>query len=561
MTNITMPDDSILSKFEETDMGDNYGDNMDRDYMSFMRGELIDQTPDVLPTTEGEHANPNMRGTVSRRVLNNRFNAGTRHGEEFLDTVHDGIFLGDMAVDPRGVDPNPNFTHMRKQTSARFKDHEVIMGHNVGATDYVEVEGPKNAVREQKDRVEAHIRNKKNMKWFSTSKENQHRRGPKLDAYDNAARVKTRDGMTEGLRDYNNVKNMDPRTILDDTDIGLWKHTLAEKFNRSIQTNVSHGKLPITHDTGIWRNTNIAKLAVQKYTDYTGGGRSKFSDKSKVGESDTTQRFASHKISSNPTNIKIANTMKTIMHVRETQAKTKSKMSMDPGTTRRDDDLGKMNYNTQQTQAVARSKNGMMINANLNYKSDVQAAIFSSKHTQRMTANARMAEANKISAVLGGRTKSNNRKTQDMATRDQLRGNDQKTNTVSKFRVESRDMIKDKFNSTYKVAVPLISHLTVQTYTSTGKDNTMGLVKEGKIGGFTSVVDSSITRDRGQNKKDKFIGFNKHDSELGDSDSKVFGNNTAGGRSGGGHGFAKSGLTSGKLSDKGLEGQFGESLS
>ncbi len=136
-----MPDDSILSKFEETDMGDNYGDNMDRDYMSFMRGELIDQTPDVLPTTEGEHANPNMRGTVSRRVLNNRFNAGTRHGEEFLDTVHDGIFLGDMAVDPRGVDPNPNFTHMRKQTSARFKDHEVIMGHNVGATDYVEVEG------------------------------------------------------------------------------------------------------------------------------------------------------------------------------------------------------------------------------------------------------------------------------------------------------------------------------------------------------------------------------------------------------------------------------------
>jgi hypothetical protein len=561
MTNITMPDDSIISKFEETDMGDNYGDNMDRDYMAFMRQELIDQTPDVLPTTDGEHANPNTRGTISRNVLNNRFNAGTRHGEEFLDTVHDGIFLGDMEVDPRGVDPNPNFTHMRKQTSARFKDHEVIMGHNVGATDYVEVEGPKNAVRLQKERVETHMRNKKNMKWFSTSKENQNRRGPKADAYDNAARVKTRDGMTEGLRDYNNIKNMDPRTILDDTDVGLWKYTLAEKFNRSIQTSVSHGKLPITHDTGMWRNTGIAALAVQKYTDYTGGGKTKFSDKSKVGESDTTQRFASHKISSNPTNINIANTMKTIMHVHETQAKSKSKMSMNPGTKRQDNDLNSINYNTHQTQSATKSKNGMMIGSNLNYKSDVQAAIFSAKHTQRTTANSRMAEANKIAAVLGGKTKSNNRETQNMATQDQLRGKDQKSNTVSKFRVESRDMIKDKFNSRYKIAVPSISHLTVQTYTSNGKDNTIGLVKEGKIGGFTSVVDSSITRDRGRNKKDTFIGLNKHDSELGDNDSNVFGSNYAVGSSGGGHGFAKSGLTSNKLSDKGVDGRFGDSLS
>jgi hypothetical protein len=41
MTNITMPDDSIISKFEETDMGDTYSDDVDRDYMSFMRGELL----------------------------------------------------------------------------------------------------------------------------------------------------------------------------------------------------------------------------------------------------------------------------------------------------------------------------------------------------------------------------------------------------------------------------------------------------------------------------------------------------------------------------------------
>lgn len=561
MTNITMPDDSIISKFEETDMGDTYSDDVDRDYMSFMRSELIDQTPDVVPTAYGEHGNPNQRGEVSRKVLNNRFNGGTRNGEDFLDNVHEGIFLGDMEADPRGSDPNPNFTRLRKQTASRFTDHEVIMGHNVGATDYVELEGPKNAVREQKDRVEMFMREKKNMKWFSTSKENQNRRGPKPDIYDNAARVKTRDGMTEGLRGHNNVTNIDPRTILDDTDVGLWKYTLAEKFNRSIQTGVTHGKLPITHDTGMWRNTKIASLAVQKYTDYTGGGKSRFSDKSKVGESDTTQRFTSSKISSNPTNIKIANTMKTILHVQETQAKTKSKMSMDPGTKRQDDDINRLNYNTHQTQAATKSKNGMMVGSNLNYKSDVQAAIFSTKQTQLTTANARMAEANKIVAVLGGNTKSNNRKTQDMTMRDQLRGKDQKSNNVSKFRIESRDMVKDKFNSMYKIAVPLVSHLTVQTYTSNGKDNTMGIVKEGKIGGFTSVVDSSITHSRGRGKKDDFIGFNKNDSELGDHDSNVFGNNNATGRSGGNHGFAKSGLTSGKLVDKGLDGDFGDSLS
>ena len=560
MANITIPVDNIISKFEETDMGDTYSDDIHQDYISYMRSEIIDRTPDMLPTAQGEDSDPNQRGEISRRVLNNRHNAGTRYGEDFLDNVHEDIFLGDTGVDPRGIDPNPNFSHLRKHTTSRFKDHEVIMGHNVGASDYIEVEGPKSAVREQKDDMELRTRNKQNMKWFSTALENQNRGGPKLDIYNNTARVKTRDGMTEGLRDHNNVTNFDPLKTSDDIDTGLWRNVLAEKFNRSVQSNVSHGKLPLTHDTGMWRNTKIATLAVQKYTDYTGGGRLKFSDKSKVGESDTTQSFVAHKITSNPMHIKIANTMKTIIHVKETQAKAQSKLSMNPGIQRRDDDLSKLNYNTDQTQSYGVSKHGTMIGSDLNYKSDVQAAIFSAKQTQLATANSRMAEANKISAVLGGKTKSDNHKTQNMTMRDQLRGHDQKSQNVSKFRVESRDMVKDKFNSKYQIAVPSISHLTVQTYTSSGKDNTLGLVKEGKIGGVSTIYDSKLTKDRGRNKKDNFIGLNKHDAEIGDKESKVFGRATMESRSGGRHGFSKTGFTANNMSDKGLDGDLSDTL-
>lgn len=554
-----MPDNSIICKFEETDMGDNYTDDIYQNYISFMRDEFIDQTPDILPTSYGEDANPNQRSEISRRVLNNRHNAGTRHGEEFFDTLHEDIFISDMEVDPRGADLNPNFTHLNSHTTSRFKNHEVIMGHNVGVSDYVEIEGPKNAIREQKDQMEQRMRNKKNMKWFNTSKENQNRRSTKPDVYDNTARVATQDGTTEGFMNRNNKINLDPNKMSNKIDTGLWRDTLTAKFNRTIHTDVSHGKLPLTLDTGMWRNTKISGLAVQKYTDYTGGGSQKFSVKSKVGESDTTQAFTSQKIATNFNNLKIANTMKTIMHVQDTQAKSQSKLGMNPGTQRRDDDIGKINYNTKHTHSSGRSKNGMMIGSNLNYKSDVQAAIFSAKQNQRITANARMAEASKISAVLGGKTKSDNRKTQNMTIWDQLRGHDQKFQKVAKFRVESRDMIKDKFNSNYQISVPLISHLTVHTYTSTGKRNTMGLVNEGKAGGIISVYDSNITRDRGNNKKDTFIGVNKHDSVIGDKESKVFGRNSAEGRSSS-QGVSKSGFTSNNISDKGIEGTLGDSL-
>ena len=560
MENITMPNDSIISKFEETDMGNNYTDNINQDYISFMRNEIIDRTPDIAHTIAGDDANPNQRGDISRKVLNNRYNNGTRNGEDFKDKVHEDIFIGDMEVDPRGIDPNPNFTKFRRHTASKFKDHEVIMGHNVGASDYVEVEGPKNAVKEQKEQMQLRMRNKKNMKWFSTSLENKNRSGPNLDIYNNEARVITLDGMVEGLTTNNNIKNFDPLKQSENTDTGLWRNILAEKFNKSIQADVTHGKLPLTYDTGMWRNTKIASLAVQKYTDYTGGGKNKFSDKSKVSESETTQAFVSQKITSNPTNIHIANTMKTIMHVKETQAKVQSKLSMNPGTKRRDDDLNKINYNIDRTQSSGNSKNGMMVGSNLNYKSDVQAAIFSAKQTQRMTSNARMAEANKISAVLGGKTKSDNRKTQNMTMKDQLRGHNQKSTDVSKFRIESRDMIKDKFNSKYKIAVPLISHLEVQTYTSSGKGNTMELVKEGKKVGVSSVHDSKLTKDKGRNKKDNFIGIKKHDTEIGDTESNVFGRDTIEGRSSGRHGFSKSGLTSNSMSDKGLDGDLGDSF-
>ena len=559
MANITMPDNSIICKFEETDMGDNYTDDIYQNYISFMRDEIIDQTPDILPTSYGEDGNPNQRSEISRRVLNNRHNAGTRHGEEFFDTLHEDIFTSDMEVDSRGTDLNPNFTHLNKHTTSRFKDHEVIMGHNIGASDYIEVEGPKNAVREQKDQMEQRMRNKQNMKWFNSSKEGQNRRSTKPDIYDNTARVATRDGTTEGFMNRNNKANFDPNKMSNKIDTGLWRDTLTAKFNRTIHTDVSHGKLPLTLDTGMWRNTKISGLVVQKYTDYTGGGRHKFSDKSKVGESDTTQAFTSQRIATNLNNLKIANTMKTIIHIQETQAKSQSKLGMNPGIQRHYDDINKINYNTEHTQSSGRSKNGMMIGSNLNYKSDVQAAIFSAKQNQRITANARMAEASKISAVLGGKTKSNNRKTQNMTIWDQLRGRDQKSRQVAKFRVESRDMIKDKFNSNYQISVPSISHLTVQTYTSSGKHNTMGLVHEGKAGGIISVHDSNITRDRGRNKKDTFIGSNKHDSEIGDKESKVFGRGSAEGRSSS-RGVSKSGFTANSLLDKGLEGDLGDSI-
>ena len=555
-----MPDDSIISKFEETDMGNNYTDDIHQDYISFMRNEIVDRTPDIVPTISGEDLDPNQRGEISRRVLNNRHNSGTRYGEDFLDNIHEDVFIGDMDFDSRGNDPNPNFTKLRGHTTSRFKDHEVIMGRNVGSSDYEEVEGPRTSVREQQDQMQLRMRNKKNMKWFSTSTEGQNRRSTRPDVYDNTARVETRDGMTEGLRNNNNKQNFDPLKMSNEKDNGLWRNTLAEKFNRSIQTNVSHGKLPLTHDTGMWRNTNIAALAVQKYTDYTGGGRTKFSDKSKVGESDTTQAFVSQKIASNPTNIQIANTMKTIMHVKETQAKTQSKLGMNPNTKRYDDDLGKLNYNTDRTQAFGKSKNGMMIGSNLNYKSDVQAAIFSAKQTQRMTSNARMAEASKIYAALGSKTKSDNRKTQNMTMRDQLRGHDQKSQNVAKFRVESRDLIKHKFMSKYQIAVPSISHLAVQTYTSSGRNNTMELVKEGKITGVSSVHDSKFTNNRGSNKKDNFIGLKKHDMEIGDKESKVFGRDPKEGRSSSRRGFAQSGFTSNSIPDKGLDGDLGDSF-
>jgi hypothetical protein len=114
--------------------------------------------------------------------------------------------------------------------------------------------------------------------------------------------------------------------------------------------------------------------------------------------------------------------------------------------------------------------------------------------------------------------------------------------------------------SKYKIAVPNISHLTVQTYTSSGKYNTMSIVKEGKVGGVSTTHDSNITRDRGSNKKDKFIGFTKNDSELGDKESKVFGRATMESRSNGLYSKYKSGFSSNNISDKGFDHDMDDSL-
>lgn len=108
-----MPDDALVSRFEETDMGN------DEDlYDGYARGVLVDRRPD-----QNKFEHEEARGGVTRSSgrLNLQYYG---HRGSADDPAHPEMFLGEggpESHDPRGINVDPDMKQLRTQENARMR--------------------------------------------------------------------------------------------------------------------------------------------------------------------------------------------------------------------------------------------------------------------------------------------------------------------------------------------------------------------------------------------------------------------------------------------------------
>lgn len=124
--------DEVLYKMEETDpelVSEVHGEDefreVDEEYGNYARSELIDTAPDPA-YFESDHARRDP--AWSRSLLNLRYN-GTRGSSPELPR-HEGLYIGFLGNDPRGVVNDPRFDVMRGHISARAANLTSRMGNN-----------------------------------------------------------------------------------------------------------------------------------------------------------------------------------------------------------------------------------------------------------------------------------------------------------------------------------------------------------------------------------------------------------------------------------------------
>lgn len=109
-----VPYDMVMSKFEETDMGDE--ENI---YDDYARVNLTDRRPDT-----NLFAHEEARGSVNRRYgYLNLIHTGTRSGIDPFEVYKPETFLDGefLEPDPRGINVDPDFKELRKQHEARTR--------------------------------------------------------------------------------------------------------------------------------------------------------------------------------------------------------------------------------------------------------------------------------------------------------------------------------------------------------------------------------------------------------------------------------------------------------
>jgi hypothetical protein len=109
-----IPSDILMSKFEETDLGE------DEDaFDNFARGTLMDQRPD-----QNKFEHEESRGAVSRRSgYLNLIHGGNRGNVDYSHVYKPEMFLGEDSGyrDPRGNNVDPDMKELRKQENARMR--------------------------------------------------------------------------------------------------------------------------------------------------------------------------------------------------------------------------------------------------------------------------------------------------------------------------------------------------------------------------------------------------------------------------------------------------------
>jgi hypothetical protein len=276
-----MPYDALLHKLEETDprlvsevRGDDPFFDIEDHHNEYVRAEIIDRTPDDT-FLESDHARRDPG--LSRSIINLRY-AGGRGPNDYRLPQHPELFLGFTGNDPRGVVNQPRLDKIRAHTTARAREREVRMGHNVGHGGLIETERPWGGTVMEYDKVEARRRLKKRYRWFTTQK---------------VGRPWGRNVVTDdyyGLRQRANVLKDGGESLYvpeqhQPHSSGGWVQTTSYDPIRGAETDgVRRVDRNANSDTAPWRHTTgDSDLAVQKYTSSTRRGRDKFSPKGSGG--------------------------------------------------------------------------------------------------------------------------------------------------------------------------------------------------------------------------------------------------------------------------------------
>lgn len=270
-----MPHDEILLKLEETDpelIADVRGTDpfydIENDYDQYVRSEIIDRTPNDT-FLESDH--PRRDPALPRSMLNLRY-AGGRGPNDYRLPQHPELFLGFTGNDPRGRDTQPRLDKLRAQTTARAREREVRMGHNVGHGDFIEAERPWTGPALEYDKKEIQRRLKHYWHWFPAQKVGRPwGRNTVADEYYGLRQ--RRDVVADGDEGLYVPEQDQPGAA---GPFGAYRHQASgyEPVSGAFTDGVRRVDRPRDAETAPWRNvTGDADLAVQKYGGTPLGGR------------------------------------------------------------------------------------------------------------------------------------------------------------------------------------------------------------------------------------------------------------------------------------------------
>jgi len=240
-----MPDDALVSKFEQTDDGDvEYG------YDDFVRREIKDRRPDA-PTFESEEP----RKSLSNKGYLNLIHSNNRGGSE---PRHSEMFLEDTWGDPRGIATDPDYKELRRQHEARtrFVRWSADADNSVPSGRWSEGE-----LMRKKQQVLRQLRPR--LMWFTTSKDG--RRLGETPVYNNRPVVSKIDKTIQAYGDIVQAYAENPQratTIMSNTIIAR---------SKMYQQNTTDHEFTVAHYGEDARRRKLSNTMQQlKYTDLDG---------------------------------------------------------------------------------------------------------------------------------------------------------------------------------------------------------------------------------------------------------------------------------------------------